>query len=174
MDLIKDVIFQALANLAYEMNAEMVSLISTSRSTVHNFLEEATALGIRVPHILEAKTSTDKKDLAKLVEKFIGGLPGRRPLVVVIVEAAEAVAIAEHLKHVKLTKDPIWLVGSLGLDLHKLSAWRTVFHGGLFVEPHMPELAEFKSYFIEALQVQINAFDFKYICFTLASHLSEF
>ena len=64
--------------------------------------------------------------------------------------------IAEHLKHVKLPSDPIWLVGSLGLDLHKLSAWRTVFHGGLFVEPHMPELAEFKTYFIDALQVILN------------------
>ena len=64
---------------------------------------------------------------------------------------------AEHLKHVKLPTDPIWLVGSLGLDLHKLSAWRTVFHGGLFVEPHMPELAEFKTYFIDALQVILNS-----------------
>ena len=68
---------------------------------------------------------------------------------------------AEHLKHVKLQTDPIWLVGSLGLDLHKLSAWRTVFHGGLFVEPHMPELAEFKTYFIDALQVILN---FRYSC----------
>jgi hypothetical protein len=52
-----------------------------------------------------------------------------------------------------MINDPVWLIGSLGLDLHKLSAWRTVFDGGLFVEPHMPELAEFKKYFIDSLQV---------------------
>ena len=67
-------------------------------------------------------------------------------------------AIAEYLKHVQLGIEPTWLVGSLGLDLHKLSAWRTVFHGGLFVEPHMPELAEFKNFFIEALQVRVIFF----------------
>ena len=71
-----------------------------------------------------------------------------------ISEAGEAVAIAEHLKHVALSSDPIWLVGSLGLDLRTLTGWRKVFHGGLFVEPHMPELSEFKSYFIGALQVK--------------------
>ena len=74
-------------------------------------------------------------------------------VVVLISEAGEAVAIAEHLKHVQLPNEPIWLVGSLGLDLRTLTGWRKVFHGGLFVEPHMPELGEFKNYFIGALQV---------------------
>ena len=53
------------------------------------------------------------------------------------------------------TVQPFWLVGSLGLDLRneKMAAWKKVFDGGLFVEPHMPELAEFKTYFIQTLQV---------------------
>ena len=136
------------------MNAKRIALISSSRTTVHTFLEEATALGIRVPHILDL--SQKALEMPQQVEKFIRQLPGKRPVVAVIVEAVEAVAVAEHLKHIKMESDPLWLVGSLGLDLHKLSAWRQVFHGGLFVEPHMPELAEFKSYFIDALQVKID------------------
>ena len=150
---------QALANLAYEMNAKSVALISSSRASVHTFLEDATALGIRVPHILELETLNKKSkssELPQKVEKFLRTLPTKRPVVAVVLEAVEAVAIAEYLKHVKLPSDPTWLVGSLGLDLHKLSAWRTVFHGGLFVEPHMPELAEFKTYFIDALQVLLK------------------
>ena len=145
------------------MNAKRIALISSSRSTVHTLLEEATALGIRVQHILELE-NIDRKggesdsELPLKVEKFLRNLPGKRPVVAVIVEAVEAVAIAEYLKHVQLSIEPIWLIGSLGLDLHKLSAWRTVFHGGLFVEPHMPELAEFKNFFIEALQVRLSNF----------------
>ena len=135
------------------MNAKRIALISSSRATVHTFLEEATALGIRVPHILDL-SQKESLEMPQKVEKFIRQLPGKRPVIAVIVEAVEAVAVAEHLKHIKIEADPLWLVGSLGLDLHKLSAWRTVFHGGLFVEPHMPELAEFKSYFIDALQVK--------------------
>lgn len=143
--------------MAYEMNAKRIALISSSRATVHTLLEEATALGIRVPNVLDVENLKRASDLPQKVELFLKKMPGKRPVVVVIVEAVEAVAIAEYLKHVKLPNDPIWLVGSLGLDLHKLSAWRTVFHGGLFVEPHMPELAEFKTYFIEALQVNFQA-----------------
>lgn len=121
---------------------------------MHTFLEEATALGIRVPHILEFENHKTSAELAKKVENFLRKLPGKKPIVAVVVEAVEAVTIAEYLKHIKLPVRPVWLIGSLGLDLHKLSAWRTVFDGGLFVEPHMPELAEFKTYFIEALQVR--------------------
>jgi len=77
--------------------------------------------------------------------------------VALISEAGEAVAIAEHLKHVDLPSNPLWLIGSLGLDLRTLSGWRTVFHGGYFVEPHMPELSEFKNFFISTLQA-INTF----------------
>jgi hypothetical protein len=87
------------------------------------------------------------------VESFLRKLPGKRPLVVLISEAGKAVAIAEHLKHVKLPSDPIWLIGSLGLDLRTLSGWRKVFHGGFFVEPHMPELSKFKKFFVSSLEV---------------------
>ena len=165
--------------MAYEMNAKRIALISSSRSTVHTLLEEATALGIRVQHILELE-NIDRKggesdsELPLKVEKFLRNLPGKRPVVAVIVEAVEAVAIAEYLKHVQLSIEPIWLIGSLGLDLHKLSAWRTVFHGGLFVEPHMPELAEFKNFFIEALQVCLPYFTNYRLTFFIASDLSIF
>jgi hypothetical protein len=143
--------FQALVNIAYEMNAEKMSVLSSSRTTIETFLSEATALGIRVPHVLEYRPH--EADLPTKVESFLRKLPGKKPVVVLISEAGEAVAIAEHLKHVQLPSNPIWLVGSLGLDLRTLTGWRKVFHGGLFVEPHMPELTEFKNYFIGALQV---------------------
>ena len=47
------------------------------------------------------------------------------------------------------------ILGSLGLELQRLKSWRKVFQGGVFVEPHMPELREFKNYFLSALQVNI-------------------
>jgi hypothetical protein len=84
------------------MRAESVALISSSRLTVHTFLEEATTLGIRVPHILEFENhKKSSENLPKKVEKFLKRLPGRKPIVVVIVEAVEAVAIAEYLKHAR-------------------------------------------------------------------------
>ena len=95
---------QALANLAYEMNAKSVALISSSRASVHTFLEDATALGIRAPHILELeslKNSNNKirnnhERLPQKVEKFLRQLPQKRPVVAVVLEAVEAVAIGEY------------------------------------------------------------------------------
>ena len=66
----------------------------------------------------------------------------------------------------------IWLIGSLGLDLRsknvkdvgkrrmskyhmKRNRWKEVFAGGLFVEPHMPELEDFKQYFLETVKVRL-------------------
>ena len=47
----------------------------------------------------------------------------------------------------------MWLIGSLGVDRRRLNAWRRLFHGGVFVEPHMPELREFREHFLSELQV---------------------
>ena len=47
----------------------------------------------------------------------------------------------------------MWLIGSLGVDRRRLNAWRRLFHGGVFVEPHMPELREFREHFLHELQV---------------------
>ncbi len=107
-------------------------------------------MGIRVPRILELSHPSQ-------VETFLAHASSS-PVVVLIVGAHEAVAVAEHLKHAQLINNSengntVWLIGSLGLDLKRLSAWRSVFDGGVFVEPHMPELKEFRKYFVGALQV---------------------
>ena len=71
----------------------------------------------------------------------------------------------------------LWLIGSLGLDLRngndksltkkaqkaskysiRTNHWKGVFAGGLFVEPHMPELAEFKKYFLNTIKVLFKYF----------------
>ena len=143
-----------------EMHVKQLSLISSSHKIIETFLSEATILGIRVPRILEL--SHGQSDLPRQVEQFIRHLNDESPTVVLIVNSHEAVAIAEHLKHHPLRTRPTWLIGSLGLELKKLKAWRRVFHKGIFVEPHMPELNDFKQYFIEALQVITF-----YVCWTL-------
>ena len=58
----------------------------------------------------------------------------------------------------------MWLIGSLGVDRRKLNAWRRLFHGGVFVEPHMPELREFREHFLGELQVSAS----------FVTHLSPF
>ena len=89
----------------------------------------------------------------------------------------EAIAIGKQLYSLKKdgnldadTDNILWLIGSLGLDLRNgqqtehdkkgsqysiaRNRWKSVFAGGIFVEPHMPELAEFKKYFLDTIKVK--------------------
>ena len=91
----------------------------------------------------------------------------------------EAIAIGKQLYALKKegtmsidTSNVLWLIGSLGLDLRNKNTnkemesgskhsigrnrWKSVFTGGIFVEPHMPELAEFKRYFLNSMKVNIS------------------
>ena len=109
----------------------------------------------------------------------------------------EAIAIGKHLYALRSenefgfdTSRIIWLIGSLGLDLRTESArrnaqtgsqysiarnrWKDVFEGGIFVEPHMPELAEFKEYFLNILKVTLIAFPRGMVLFTLLPNCKSF
>ena len=54
-------------NLAYELDIDHLALISSSSMTVQTFLAEATALGIRVPNILELNRELIKEHGQKQV-----------------------------------------------------------------------------------------------------------
>ena len=141
---------QAIASLAaLELGIKSLSLISSSHRATQIFLSEATTLGLRVPKMLELshRKQLGSGDAPLRVENFLRLLDpsnSNEQVVAMIVNAREAVAIAEHLNDVSLQTRPTWLVGSLGLDLRRSSSWRKAFHGGVFVEPHMPELKEFR------------------------------
>ena len=86
------------------------------------------------------------------MEGFLRSLRQRRPVVAMVLDAADVVAVAEHLKNTRLPREPTWLIGTLGLELRRLKSWRSVYKGGAFVEPHMPELREFKNFFLKSLK----------------------
>ena len=140
-------LLQAIASLAaLELGIKSLSLISSSHRATQIFLSEATTLGLRVPKMLEL-SHRQLGDAPLRVENFLRLLDpsnSNEQVVAMIVNAREAVAIAEHLNDVSVPARPTWLVGSLGLDLRRSSSWRKAFHGGVFVEPHMPELKEFR------------------------------
>ena len=76
------------------------------------------------------------------------------------------------------------VIGTIGLDIFRPNAketkerlirnrrqtWRKVFHAGILIEPHIPELEEFKEYFNGAIKVILvanNEYIFK-ICLKLS------
>ncbi|CAB4063367.1 unnamed protein product [Lepeophtheirus salmonis] len=143
---------KALANVVFNLEIESLILISSNPRAVYTFLAEAKRLDIRVSNVYEF-SSMDFSP-SKISEFLAEKVPvNTTTTVVLIVEAGEAVGLAESLRHFEEIKGSIrWLVGSIGLDLRHISSWKIVFDGGIFIEPHMPELVEFKEYFIKSLQ----------------------
>ena len=102
--------------------------------------------------ILKTKPFCPQVNIGPAVEGFLRSLRQRRPVVAMVLDAADVVAVAEHLKNTRLPREPTWLIGTLGLELRRLKSWRSVYKGGAFVEPHMPELREFKNFFLKSLK----------------------
>ncbi len=136
-----------------------VSLISSSHSASRVFVSEAASAGIAVPRVLELspRSSASPAELAEQVKMFLLHSQSSRPAVALVSAAGgEAEALAAHLRPEDLGGvRPVWLVCSVAgaSAARRAAAWRRFFHGGVFVEPYMPELEDFKEYFVESLQV---------------------
>ena len=71
--------------------------------------------------------------------------------------------------HIKQSHFFLLIIGTVGLDIFipndkkarerlvrkRRQTWRKVFHAGILIEPHIPELEEFKEYFNDAIRVRI-------------------
>ena len=80
------------------------------------------------------------------------------PTIALIVSADEVSAIADFLYNRAGSTlngiSPKWIIASLGLETNVESSWRKFFRGSILIEPHMPELGDFKAHFLKALQVR--------------------
>lgn len=76
--------------------------------------------------------------------------------VALILDPEEIYALAQHLRTYKFYKN-VLLTGTIGLDKNLLKLWKNVFTGGYLIEPHMPELPDFRNYFLNKLKVRIHA-----------------
>ena len=70
--------------------------------------------------------------------------------------------------HIKQLQFFLSIIGTVGLDIFipndkkarerlvrkRRQTWRKVFHAGILIEPHIPELEEFKEYFNDAIRVR--------------------
>ena len=112
-------------------------------------------------------------NFSREVAAFVAGIEdGPEPVVALVTDNAEDVLrIADALDAVfdAIPTYPMWLIGTVGLDLYippgssarsrrfgSGQPWRRVFHAGVLIEPHLPELEEFKKYFDTSIKVFYN------------------
>ena len=155
------------SNVARHRRVSSVSLVSSNHDASKVFVAEATTAGIRVPRILELNPGG--RDLPAQVSAFIEHSNVTRPAVALLVASAEAAAIADYFllqQRRGQSQDrprPQWLIGSVGAAAAEGAggngrtttgaSWRRTFEGAVVAEPHMPELEDFREYFVKSMQV---------------------
>lgn len=145
-------ILQALANIIYEMSQEKVAIITEEERATVTFLSEASELGIGVTNVLELGKSQQNRSQQMI--NYINGLEGHQPVIVVILDADTILEMGEIIAENGLVNVPIWIMATVGLrQMDALDTWRRVFHGGVVLEPYLPELDQFQRYFTHALRV---------------------
>ena len=90
------------------------------------------------------------------VVSYINGLEGHQPVIVLILDAQTILDIADAITKKGLDNVPIWIAATVGLrQMGVIQAWKRVFHGGVVLEPYLPELEQFQRYFTHALRVKL-------------------
>ena len=90
------------------------------------------------------------------VISYINGLEGHQPVIVLILDAQTILDIADAITKKGLNNVPIWIAATVGLrQMGVIQAWKRVFHGGVVLEPYLPELEQFQRYFTHALRVKL-------------------
>ena len=94
------------------------------------------------------------KNRTDQVVNYINGLEGHQPVIVLILDAQTILDIADAITKKGLDNVPIWIAATVGLrQMAVIQAWKRVFHGGVVLEPYLPELEQFQRYFAHALKV---------------------
>ena len=134
------------------MSQDKVALITEEERATVRFLDSASELGIGVTNVLELKNSVKNRSLE--VVHFINGLEGAQPVIVMILEADSILEMSDAIYEKGLKNVPIWIMATVGLrQMQILPTWKRVFHGGVVLEPYLPELDQFQRYFSHAMKV---------------------
>ena len=135
------------------MSQEKVAIITEDEKATVKFLAEASELGIGVTNVLEFKQS-HQANQSQQVLSYINGLEGHQPVVVMILEASTILGIADAIAEKGIKNVPIWIMATVGLkQMDVIHVWKRVFHGGVVLEPYLPELEQFRRYFAHAMRV---------------------
>lgn len=131
-----------------QLGIKSVSLISSCSHSIKKFRQTAMEIGILVGRILQI--TEHSKIIGDVVKKFLEESESNETIALIL-DPEEIYALAQHLRSYKFYNN-VLLTGTIGLDKNLLKLWKNVFTGGYLIEPHMPELPDFRNYFLNKLK----------------------
>ncbi|KDR13974.1 Metabotropic glutamate receptor 5 [Zootermopsis nevadensis] len=141
-------VVKPLLTVGKELGITSINLISSCSHSIKKFGQIATEMGILVGRILQITKHSNV--IGDIVKKFLEELEPNEAIALIL-DPEEIYALAQHLRSYEL-HNSVLLTGTIGLDKNLLKLWKNIFTGGYLIEPHMPELPDFRNYFLYKLQ----------------------
>ncbi|XP_069693056.1 metabotropic glutamate receptor 8-like [Periplaneta americana] len=131
-----------------QLGIASISLISSCPHSIKKFRQTSMEMGILIGRLL--KVTKHSKLIGDIVKKFLEESDSNETIALIL-DPEEIYTLAQHLRSYKLHNN-VLLTGTIGLDKNLLKLWTNVFTGGYLIEPHMPELPDFRNYFLDKLK----------------------
>lgn len=170
-------VFQAVVDLGKALGVNSMSLVSSCPHSLNRFRHDLEARGMRLGRVLQVKKHT--AILGDVVRKFleesvrcycllmkwgdveecylhvsIFSLQEEGETVALVLEPEEISSLAQSLRSYRLASRKIQLItGTIGLNHNLMRLWRNLFSGSFLIEPHMPELPDFRNYLLSTFKV---------------------
>lgn len=148
-------VVQPVLAVGRQLGITSVSLISSCSHSIKKFRQTAMDMGVLVGRILQI--TKHSKVIGDVVKKFLEESDANETIALIL-DPEEIYALAQHLRSYRLHKH-VLLTGTIGLDKNLLKLWKNIFTGGYLIEPHMPELPDFRKYFLDKLETASSSND---------------
>lgn len=139
-------IVQGVVELGHALGVSSMSVVSSCPHSLGRFKHALDARGMRLARQLHVK-----KHLAVLgdvVRTFLEESE-EGETVALVLDPEEISALAQSLWSYRIASRKVQLItGTIGLNHNLMRLWRNLFAGSFLIEPHMPELPDFRNYLL--------------------------
>lgn len=145
-------IVQGVAELGKALGASSMSLVTSCPHTLGRFRHDVEARGMRMGRPLQVKKHSAV--LGDVVRKFLEESE-EGETVALLLEPEELSGLAQSLRSYRpasRARRPQLITGTVGLNHNLMRLWRSLFAGSYLIEPHMPELPDFRNYLLATLK----------------------
>ncbi|KAE8750488.1 hypothetical protein FOCC_FOCC002782 [Frankliniella occidentalis] len=143
-------IVQAVVELGKALGVTSISVVSSCPHSLTRFRHDLEARDMRLGRVLQVKKHF--AILGDVVRKFLEeGEEGET--VALVLEPEEISGLAQSLRSYRIASRRLQLItGTIGLNHNLMRLWRNLFAGSFLIEPHMPELPDFRNYLLSTFR----------------------
>ena len=146
-------IVQAVVDLGKALGVSSMSLVTSCPRSLSRFQFDLKARGLHLGRkLLIKKDDRDKRILGDVVKKFLDDSDEGETIALVL-DSENINSFAQSLRSYRIQSRKVQLItGTIGLNHNIMQVSKNLFAGSFLIEPHMPELPDFRNYLLSTFK----------------------